>query len=48
MLKVSSKKVKIDNDENGEALGNIEPQKPFHCHRLAGANRSGQVECSFI
>jgi hypothetical protein len=42
MFKVSREKVKIGDEQNREALRNIDPKQPFHVMGLAGRNCLGQ------
>ena len=42
MLEVGREKVKIGDEQNGEALCNIDPKQPFHGMGLAGKSRQRQ------
>jgi hypothetical protein len=42
MLEVGAEKMKVSDEQNGEALCNIDPKQPFHGMGLAGMAQIGQ------
>src|SRR5205823_15091584 len=42
MLEVGREKVKIGDEQNGEALRNIDPKQPFHGMGLTASNYTSQ------
>lgn len=48
MLEVGTEKMKIDDEQNGEALGNIDPKQPFHRMGLTGRTHKRQESVDAI
>lgn len=40
MLEVGTEKVKISDEQNGEALRDVDPKEPFHRMGLAGRTKA--------
>ena len=45
MLEVSREKVKIGDEQNGQALRNVDPEEPFHRMGLTARRSPGQAVC---